>query len=106
MITRHRCDWPGNNPLMIKYHDEEWGVPIHDDKKLFELLILEGAQAGLTWQTVLNKRENYRKEFIEALKRYVDMGGNIKYLIYTNKIYYSILLQILKFSQDKKQWQI
>ena len=63
MITRHRCDWPGNNPLMIKYHDEEWGVPIHDDKKLFELLILEGAQAGLTWQTVLNKRENYRKVF-------------------------------------------
>jgi len=48
---------------MIKYHDEEWGVPIHDDKKLFELLILEGAQAGLTWQTVLNKRENYRKVF-------------------------------------------
>ncbi len=48
---------------MIKYHDEEWGKPVHDDKKLFEFLILEGAQAGLNWQTVLNKRENYRKAF-------------------------------------------
>lgn len=48
---------------MIKYHDEEWGMPVHDDRKLFELLTLEGAQAGLTWQTVLNKRENYRKAF-------------------------------------------
>ena len=56
-----RCAWPNDNPLMIEYHDTEWGVPVHDDKKLFEFLILEGAQAGLTWQTVLNKRENYRK---------------------------------------------
>lgn len=59
--TQNRCDWPANNPLMIAYHDKEWGVPVHDDKKLLEFLILEGAQAGLTWQTVLNKRENYRK---------------------------------------------
>jgi DNA-3-methyladenine glycosylase I len=58
-----RCEWPGNNNLMIEYHDKEWGVPVHDDEKLFELLILEGAQAGLTWQTVLNKRENYREAF-------------------------------------------
>lgn len=56
-----RCHWPGDNPLMIEYHDTEWGVPVHDDHTLFEFLILEGAQAGLTWQTVLNKRENYRK---------------------------------------------
>lgn len=58
-----RCVWPtvGNNPLMIEYHDTEWGVPVHNEKKLFEFLILEGAQAGLTWQTILNKRENYRK---------------------------------------------
>ena len=63
MKNRKRCDWPGDNTLMIKYHDEEWGVPIHDDIKLFEFLILEGAQAGLTWQTVLNKRENYREAF-------------------------------------------
>jgi len=58
-----RCDWAGNDPLMISYHDEEWGVPLHDDRKLFEFLILEGAQAGLSWRTVLRKRENYRKAF-------------------------------------------
>ncbi|HZY43998.1 MAG TPA: DNA-3-methyladenine glycosylase I [Anaerolineae bacterium] len=56
-----RCPWPGNNELMIKYHDEEWGVPLHDDQKLFEFLVLEGVQAGLSWQIVLNKRENYRR---------------------------------------------
>jgi DNA-3-methyladenine glycosylase I len=56
-----RCAWCGSNPLMVAYHDAEWGVPVHDDRVLFEFLILEGAQAGLTWQTVLNKRENYRK---------------------------------------------
>ncbi|MBI2659791.1 DNA-3-methyladenine glycosylase I [Candidatus Woesearchaeota archaeon] len=59
----HRCSWVGDNELMIKYHDKEWGIPVHDDKKLFEFLILEGAQAGLTWQIILNKRENYRKAF-------------------------------------------
>jgi DNA-3-methyladenine glycosylase I len=59
----NRCAWVGNNPLMTEYHDSEWGVPVHDDQKLFEFLILEGAQAGLTWQTILNKRENYRKAF-------------------------------------------
>jgi DNA-3-methyladenine glycosylase I len=60
-----RCDWAAlsNNPLMIQYHDKEWGVPVHDDRILFEFLTLEGAQAGLTWQTILNKRENYRKAF-------------------------------------------
>lgn len=56
-----RCSWPTNNALMLAYHDEEWGVPVHDDRTLFEFLILEGAQAGLAWQTVLNKREGYRK---------------------------------------------
>jgi len=60
---KKRCAWPGANELMIEYHDKEWGVPVHDDRKLFEFLILEGAQAGLTWQTILNKRENYRKAF-------------------------------------------
>ncbi len=58
-----RCDWAGNDPLMISYHDEEWGVPLHDDRKLFEFLVLEGAQAGLSWRTVLRKRENYRRLF-------------------------------------------
>lgn len=61
MKNQERCAWVNDNPLMIEYHDKEWGVPVHDDKKLFEFLILEGAQAGLTWQIVLNKRENYRK---------------------------------------------
>ena len=62
--NKRRCSWAGNNnSLMIEYHDKEWGVPVHDDRTLFEFLILEGAQAGLTWQTVLNKRENYRRAF-------------------------------------------
>jgi DNA-3-methyladenine glycosylase I len=59
----NRCSWPGDNLLMTQYHDTEWGVPLHDDRKLFELLLLESAQAGLSWQTILNKRENYRKAF-------------------------------------------
>lgn len=58
---KKRCAWLNNSPLMVEYHDIEWGVPVHDDCTLFEFLILEGAQAGITWQTVLNKRENYRK---------------------------------------------
>ena len=58
-----RCEWVGNDPLDIAYHDKEWGVPLHDDQKLFEFLILEGAQAGLSWITILKKRENYRKAF-------------------------------------------
>jgi DNA-3-methyladenine glycosylase I len=57
-----RCHW-GTNQLLIPYHDKEWGVPLHDDRKLFEFLILEGAQAGLSWNTILQKRENYRKAF-------------------------------------------
>jgi DNA-3-methyladenine glycosylase I len=70
-----RCPWPSND-LAIRYHDEEWGVPVHDDRVLFEYLILEGAQAGLSWQTVLNKRENYRAAFdnfdVEKIARYGD----------------------------------
>jgi len=62
-MDKHRCKWCGNDPLYQKYHDEEWGVPLHDDQKLFETLILEGAQAGLSWITILRKRENYRKAF-------------------------------------------
>jgi DNA-3-methyladenine glycosylase I len=58
-----RCEWAGSDPLYIKYHDNEWGIPLHDDRKLFELLILEGAQAGLSWLTILKKRHNYRKAF-------------------------------------------
>lgn len=58
-----RCIWPGTDSLYIKYHDEEWGKEVHDDKILFEFLILEGAQAGLSWITILRRRENYRKAF-------------------------------------------
>lgn len=58
-----RCDWSIKNPLMMDYHDQEWGVPLHDDGKLFEFLVLEGFQAGLSWQIVLNKREAFRRAF-------------------------------------------
>ena len=61
--TKHRCQWCTNDPIYIDYHDHEWGVPLHDDLRLFEMLILEGAQAGLSWLTILRKRENYRKAF-------------------------------------------
>lgn len=60
---KQRCSWPSDDKLMIKYHDKEWGVPIHNDRKLFEFLILEGFQAGLSWRTILHKRENFRKAF-------------------------------------------
>jgi len=63
VMTKIRCGWPGKDKLMIKYHDEVWGKPIHDDKSLFEFLILEGAQAGLSWSTILKRREGYRKAF-------------------------------------------
>lgn len=73
-MSKNRCQWPANNNLMIKYHDEEWGAPLHDDNLLFEFLTLEGAQAGLSWQTVLNKRENYHQAFdgfnIEKISNY------------------------------------
>lgn len=58
-----RCDWAGSDPAMIAYHDSEWGVPLHDDARLFEFIVLEGAQAGLSWSTVLHKRDAYRKAF-------------------------------------------
>lgn len=60
---KKRCEWCGSDPLYIAYHDAEWGVPLHDDQRLFEMLILEGAQAGLSWLTILKKRENYRRAF-------------------------------------------
>lgn len=73
---KKRCDWANSNPLETIHHDEEWGVPVHDDRFLFEMLILEGAQAGLSWATILKKREGYRKAFdnFDAVKiaRYSD----------------------------------
>ncbi|MGD9568335.1 MAG: DNA-3-methyladenine glycosylase I [Sedimentibacter sp.] len=72
----NRCSWCGNDELYVKYHDEEWGVPVHDDKKHFEFLVLESAQAGLNWLTVLRKRENYRKAYddfdVDKVSKYDD----------------------------------
>lgn len=62
-MTKTRCTWCGADPLYVGYHDTEWGVPLHDERALFEFLILEGAQAGLSWITILKKRENYRRAF-------------------------------------------
>lgn len=71
-----RCTWCGEDPLYVAYHDREWGVPCHDERTLFEFLILEGAQAGLSWITILRKRENYRRAFddfaVEKIARYGD----------------------------------
>ena len=63
MNRKMRCDWAGNDPIMVAYHDEEWGVAVHGDRLLFEFMVLEGAQAGLSWSTILKKRDNYRAAF-------------------------------------------
>ena len=63
MTTKRRCAWVGEDPLYIRYHDTEWGVPVHEDRRLFEFLILEGFQAGLSWLTILRKRPNFKKAF-------------------------------------------
>ncbi len=74
--TPKRCSWPGSDPLYLDYHDREWGVPVHEDRLLFEFLTLEGAQAGLSWITILRKREAYRHAFAgfdpEAVARFDD----------------------------------
>lgn len=76
MTDKNRCPWCGTDPLYVDYHDNEWGTPLYDNQKLFEFLILEGAQAGLSWITVLRKRENYRQAFDhfnpEKIARYSD----------------------------------
>lgn len=63
MTLLNRCSWCSDDPLMREYHDQEWGVPVYDDRKLFEFIVLEGAQAGLSWATILKRRENYRQAF-------------------------------------------
>jgi DNA-3-methyladenine glycosylase I len=62
-MTENTCNWPGNDPKMIEYHDNEWGVPLHDDQKLFEFMILDAFQAGLSWKTILHRREGFCKAF-------------------------------------------
>jgi DNA-3-methyladenine glycosylase I len=116
-----RCAWSGNDLLYQKYHDEEWGVPVHDDRKLFEMLILEGAQAGLSWVTILRKRENYRKAFnnfdakkiakydSEKIKQLLQDGGIIRNrlkiaaTIQNAKCFLSIQKEFGSF--DKYIWQ-
>jgi len=75
-MSKTRCGWAGEDPLYVQYHDEEWGVPAHDDRHLFEMICLEGAQAGLSWITILRKRENYRVAFdyfdAQEIARYTD----------------------------------
>ena len=74
MTQCNRCSWAGDDPIYIDYHDTQWGIPVHDDQKLFEFLILEGAQAGLSWITILKKRNNYQKAYnqfqVEKVARY------------------------------------
>jgi DNA-3-methyladenine glycosylase I len=83
MTTVKRCDWVGADPLYLAYHDQEWGVPLHDDRRLFEMLILEGAQAGLSWITILRKRDSYRQAFdnFEAAKIAAYDEGKIETLL-------------------------
>ena len=64
-MEKQRCAWPGKDPLYLTYHDEEWGVPVYEETKLFEFLLLETFQAGLSWITILRKRENFRKAFCQ-----------------------------------------
>jgi DNA-3-methyladenine glycosylase I len=71
MKPRRRCGWVPDDPLYIRYHDDEWGRPVHDDRRLFEFLVLEGAQAGLSWSTILRKREGYRRAFAKFNPRRV-----------------------------------
>jgi len=73
-----RCAWAGNDPRYVRYHDEEWGVPVHDDRVLFEFLVLEGAQAGLSWSTILNKRDHYREVFDQFDPQAVASYGDAK----------------------------
>ncbi len=75
MKTKQRCGWAGSDPVYVHYHDTEWGVPVYDDRKLFEFLILEGAQAGLSWITILKRREGYRKAFANFDARKVERFG-------------------------------
>jgi DNA-3-methyladenine glycosylase I len=77
-MTQIRCSWAGDDPLYVRYHDTEWGVPLHEDRRLFEFLVLEAAQAGLSWITILRKRENYRQAFDGFDPRLVARYGDRK----------------------------
>lgn len=76
--NRKRCSWAGNDQAYIEYHDNEWGVPVHDDRKLFEMLILEGAQAGLSWLTILKRRKSYRVAYDDFDPKKIAVWGDAK----------------------------
>jgi len=78
-MSKERCGWPGEDPLYVRYHDEEWGMPLYDEQKLFEFLILETFQAGLSWITVLRKRDNFRKAFDNFDYKKVAKYGDSKF---------------------------
>jgi DNA-3-methyladenine glycosylase I len=77
-MIKNRCDWPGNDPLMIEYHDREWGVPVNEDHKWFEFILLDTFQAGLSWRTILYKRNNFRKAFDDFDYREIALYGEKK----------------------------
>jgi DNA-3-methyladenine glycosylase I len=77
-MIKKRCDWPGNDPLMIEYHDREWGVPVNEDHKWFEFILLDTFQAGLSWRTILYKRNNFRKAFDDFDYREIALYGEKK----------------------------
>jgi DNA-3-methyladenine glycosylase I len=116
-----RCSWPGEDELMLQYHDEEWGVPLHDDQKLFEFMVLDAFQAGLSWKTILHKRENFRKAFsgfdVVKIARYTDkkieallqdagiIRNRLKIVATVNNARYFLEVQKEFGSFDKYIWQ-
>jgi DNA-3-methyladenine glycosylase I len=77
-MIENTCNWPGNDPKMMDYHDNEWGIPLHDDQKLFEFMILDAFQAGLSWKTILHRREGFRKAFDDFDAVTISMYGEDK----------------------------
>ena len=108
----NRCDWAGNDPLYIQYHDIEWGVPQHEDRKLFEMLILEGAQAGLSWLTILRKRDGYFRAFDGFDPEIISEYGDVKVAellsdegIVRNRLKIAATIQNARaFLSVKKEW--
>jgi DNA-3-methyladenine glycosylase I len=102
---KKRCTWAGDDPLMMAYHDQEWGTPLHDDQQLFEFLCLEGAQAGLSWSTVLNKREAYRLAFDQFDPNLVAEYGETKIQnLLQNKGIIRNKLKVRAFRTNAKQF--
>jgi DNA-3-methyladenine glycosylase I len=96
MLTR--CAWAGTDPLYVAYHDQEWGVPVHDDRLLFEFLILEGAQAGLSWATILRKRENYRLAIVRNRLKIASAIQNARCFLQVQEEYGSFAAYMWQFT--------